>query len=217
MDDSVTELDRHVPDLIKEALNQAYIAAQKAPGVARAVASEMQRSGLVDTAKDIATKAYIHYEPIGKELYVKYEPVAEHYAVSAWRKLNTFPMFPQVAHIVVPTAAYWSEKYNQTVLYTAKKGYLISCYLPLIPVERIAKVFGEEEELATTKPSKPISDSASSSSSDEDEAAPATKPTTTTTTTAPSSAPATKPTTTTTTTPSSAPAKTSKPSPVVAK
>ncbi|OVA04296.1 Rubber elongation factor [Macleaya cordata] len=167
VDDSVTELDRHVPQLVKEASTQAYTAAQKAPGVARAVASEVQRSGLVDTAKAIVKNVYTSYEPTAKDLYTKYEPVAEQYAVSAWRKLNSFPLFPQVAHVLVPTAAYWSEKYNQTVCYTAKRGYVISSYLPLVPLERIAKVFGNQGKAAHQNGS-PVA-SSSSSASDESE------------------------------------------------
>ncbi|RZC52519.1 hypothetical protein C5167_020945 [Papaver somniferum] len=145
VDDSVGELDRHVPNLVKEATNQAYTAAQKAPGLARAVASEVQQSGLIDTGKAIVKTLYTSYEPTAKEMYTKYEPVAEQYAVTAWRKLNTLPLFPQVAHVMVPTAAYWSEKYNQTVCCTAEKGFMVSSFLPLVPTERIAKVFGESE------------------------------------------------------------------------
>ncbi|KAI3509228.1 hypothetical protein L2E82_24431 [Cichorium intybus] len=91
---------------------------------------EVKTSGVVETASGLA-----------KGLYVKYEPVAEQYAVSAWQSLNQLPLFPKVAKVVVPTAAYYSEKYNQTVQETAVKGYKLSSYLPLVPTERIAKVF----------------------------------------------------------------------------
>ncbi|KAA8549174.1 hypothetical protein F0562_000858 [Nyssa sinensis] len=145
VDESMNELDRHVPSLVKEASCQAFSAAQKAPEVARAVASEVQRVGVVDTATNLAKTVYTKYEPTAKELYSKYEPVAEEYAVLAWRSLNRLPLFPQVAHAVVPTAAHWSEKYNQVVIYTAERGYTLSGYLPLVPIERIAKVFQDAE------------------------------------------------------------------------
>ncbi|KAK9281270.1 hypothetical protein L1049_004166 [Liquidambar formosana] len=141
VEESINELDRHVPSLLKRASSQAFTAAQKAPELARAVASEVQRTGVVDTAKNITKTVYVKYEPTAKELYWQYEPVAEHYAVSAWRSLNRLPLFPQVAEIVVPTAAYWTEKYNQAVCCMAEKGYTVSTYLPLIPTERIVKVF----------------------------------------------------------------------------
>ncbi|CAK9178023.1 unnamed protein product [Ilex paraguariensis] len=137
VDESINELDRHVPSLVKQASSKALLVAQKAPDVVRAVASEIQSAGVVEAAKNLYTK----YEPTAKELYSKYEPVAEHYAVSTWRSLNRLPLFPQVAHVVVPTAAYWTEKYNQSVTYTAKRGYTVSYYLPLVPIERIAKAF----------------------------------------------------------------------------
>lgn len=141
MDESINELERHLPNLVKQASCQALSAAQKAPEVARAVASEVQRSGVVDTASNVAKTVYVKYEPTAKQLYTKYEPVAEQYAVSAWRGLNQLPLFPQVAGIVVPTAAYWTEKYNETVRGTADKGYAVATYLPVVPIEKIAKVF----------------------------------------------------------------------------
>lgn len=140
------EVERHVPSLVKEASNQAYTAAQKAPEVARSISDEVQRAGVVGTASELAKTAYAKAEPVAKTLYSKYEPVAEHYAVSAWRSLNKLPVFPQVAQVVVPTAAYWTEKYNKLVRHSAGKGYAVAGYLPLVPTERIAKVFGENGE-----------------------------------------------------------------------
>lgn len=128
MDESLKELKKHVPSLLKQASSQA-----------RAVASEVHRAGVLDTAKHISICVYYKYEPTVKELYWRYEPVAEQYAVSAWRSLNRLPIFPQVAQIVVPTATYWSGKYNQVVCYTDARGYAVAEYLPLIPIERIAK------------------------------------------------------------------------------
>jgi hypothetical protein len=98
---------------------------------------------VVDAAMNITKTMYSKYEPTARELYYKYEPVAEQYAVLAWRSLNRLPLFPQVAQIAVPTAAFWSEKYNQVVGSAAEEGYTIALYLPLIPIERISKVFDE--------------------------------------------------------------------------
>ncbi|PQQ14547.1 stress-related protein [Prunus yedoensis var. nudiflora] len=134
VDESLGELDRHVPCLVKQASSQALSVAQKAPEVARTVALEVQRAGLVDTARNLTVS-----------VYAKYEPVAERYAVSAWRSLNGLPLFPQVTQIMVPTVAYWSAKYNQAVGYSADRGYSVAEYLPLIPTDRIAKVFDEAE------------------------------------------------------------------------
>ncbi|KAL9248124.1 hypothetical protein vseg_021482 [Gypsophila vaccaria] len=145
VDESVAKLEQTVPPVVKQVSSQAYSVARNAPEVARGVASEVQRAGLKDTASGIAKNIYTKYEPTAKVLYNKYEPVAEHYAVSAWQTLNRLPLFPQVAQVVVPTAALCSEKYNQTVKVGAEKGYRVANYLPLVPTEKIAKVFGTSD------------------------------------------------------------------------
>ncbi|KZV32358.1 stress-related protein-like [Dorcoceras hygrometricum] len=131
---------------MKQVSSQAWSAAQKAVEVARDLASELLRSGVVDTASNVAKTMYMTYGPTVKELYSRYEPVAEKYAVTAWYQLNRLPIFPQAAHVMVPTAAYWAEKYNQAVVYAAEKDYVVSCYLPLVPIEKIAKTFGKVED-----------------------------------------------------------------------
>ncbi|XP_023736631.1 stress-related protein isoform X2 [Lactuca sativa] len=105
---------------------------------------------VVETASGLAKTAYTEIEPTAKEMLVKYEPVAEEHAASAWQSVNKVPLFHGVANAVIPTAGYVSEKYNQTVQQTSEEGYKASSYLPLVPTEKIAKVFKapdqEEEE-----------------------------------------------------------------------
>ncbi|KAK9146934.1 hypothetical protein Sjap_006837 [Stephania japonica] len=132
VDSSVSEVERHVPSIVKDASTQA-----------RGVASEVKRVGVVDATTKLAKTVYTKYEPAAHDLYTKYEPVAEQYAVTAWRKLNGLPLFPQVAQVVVPTAAYVSERYNQVVSHSAQRGHVAFSYLPLVPIEKIAKVFGD--------------------------------------------------------------------------
>ncbi|XP_072997161.1 stress-related protein-like [Typha latifolia] len=145
VEDAAEELDRHLPALVKSASAHAYAAAQSTPEVARTVASEVHRSGLSGAAK----AAFDRYEPVAQELYAKYEPAAEQYAVAAWRSLNRLPLFPHVAQILVPTAAYWAEKYNRAIAYAAANGYPAVRYVPEIPTDRIAKVFGGGETNGT--------------------------------------------------------------------
>ncbi|MQL90402.1 hypothetical protein Taro_023003 [Colocasia esculenta] len=144
VDESLSELDRRLPSAVKEASSQAYTAAQRAPEVARSVAGEVQRAGVVGTAVDLAKGVATRCKPTAKQLYARYEPVAEQYAAATWRALNRLPLFPQAAHVVVPTAAHLSGKYNSAVCYGAEKGYAVAAYLPLVPTERIAKVFGSD-------------------------------------------------------------------------
>ncbi|XP_061349407.1 stress-related protein-like [Gastrolobium bilobum] len=115
-------------------LHNSISAAHRAPVAARTTASEMARS------------VYSKCEPAAKVLYERYEPKAEQCVASAWRMLNRLPLFPAVANVVVPKAAYCTEKYKETVVAAAEKGYRVSAYLPLVPVERIAKVFIEKEK-----------------------------------------------------------------------
>uniref|UniRef100_A0A7N0SZJ4 Stress-related protein n=1 Tax=Kalanchoe fedtschenkoi TaxID=63787 RepID=A0A7N0SZJ4_KALFE len=128
MGDLINEADHLVPSLLKQGSNQA-----------RSMATEFQLSSPVDIAKNIIASM----EPTIRDAFEKYEPVAEQYAVSAWRTLNKLPLFPQVAQIMVPTAAYWADKYNSAVYGAAERGYSVSNLMPVIPVERIAKVFDE--------------------------------------------------------------------------
>ncbi|KAE8684099.1 Stress-related protein [Hibiscus syriacus] len=150
VDESVTKLDSRVPPVIRQMSTKAVSAAQKAP----AVASDVHRDGVVNTASEYAKSVYTKYEPTAKELYAKYEPKAEQCAVSTWRTLNKLPLFPRVASVVVPTAAYCTDKYNQTVVIGAEKGYKVVSYLPLVPTEKIAKVFGEQKP--ETEPLEPV-------------------------------------------------------------
>ncbi|XP_030945989.1 stress-related protein-like [Quercus lobata] len=131
--------------LVKQASSKALIVVHKVPEVALAVASEVQRAGVVDTTKSVSRTIYTKYEPTVKELYTRYEPVAEHYAVLAWHSLNWLPLFPPVAHIVIPMASYWSDKYNQVVCHSAQRGCAVATYLQLIPKEKIVKVFKEAD------------------------------------------------------------------------
>lgn len=146
----LSELDRHLPSAVKAASARAYTAARRAPEVARSVAGEFQRAGVVGTAVDLAKGVATRCEPAAKQLYARYEPAVEQYAVSAWRALSRLPLFPQAAQIVVPTAAHLSERYNRAVCYCAEKGYAVTAYLPLVPTERIAKVFGSAGGETTT-------------------------------------------------------------------
>ncbi|XP_027364520.1 stress-related protein isoform X2 [Abrus precatorius] len=116
---SVAEFDHHVPSNVKKVSSQA-----------RSVVSEVRRAGFIDAASGFA-----------QTVYSKFEPKAEQCAVLAWRRLNQLPLFPQVANAVLPKAAYCTEKYNEVVVFSAKKGYKVLAYLPLVPTEKIAKVF----------------------------------------------------------------------------
>ncbi|KAJ3669524.1 hypothetical protein LUZ60_011474 [Juncus effusus] len=144
MGSSVETIEKHVPTVVKEA-----------PNLARSVADQVHQTGVVNTATSLARNTlacaepvakdlYTKYQPVAKDLYNKYEPDVERRAAATWRALNRLPLVPQVAGIVVPTAASLSEKYNDVVSVGAERGYTVAAYLPLVPTERIARVFGDE-------------------------------------------------------------------------
>jgi hypothetical protein len=130
VDESVQELDRRVPPVVKEA-----------PTLARSAAAEVQKTGLMGTATGLAKSAIARAEPKARDLYTRYEPVAERKAAEAWAALNRLPLVPSVTRAVLPTAAQLSAKYNSAVLDGAKRGNSVATYLPLVPTERLARVF----------------------------------------------------------------------------
>lgn len=130
----MTKIKQHTPSLIKEASTQA-----------RAIALDVKRAGVVETATNITKTMYVKYEPVAEKYYYKYEPVAEKYVVVAWCSLNRLPLFPQLAHVLVPTAAFCAQKYNQTLVHFTSRGYRVLYYLPLVPVDRIARIFKTTE------------------------------------------------------------------------
>ncbi|KAF8074384.1 hypothetical protein N665_1107s0022 [Sinapis alba] len=118
VDDVLFDVETYVPSLVKKASSQALT-----------VATEVQRAGVLNTTKNIARK---------------YEPVVEYYAATVWRLLNRVPLFPQVAQLVIPTAFYWSEKYNDAVRYVGDRDYYVAEYLPMIPIEKISDILEQD-------------------------------------------------------------------------
>ncbi|KAG2290407.1 hypothetical protein Bca4012_028293 [Brassica carinata] len=122
VDDVFYDVETYVPSLVKRASSQALT-----------VAAEVQRAGVLDTTKSIA-----------RSVLDKYEPVAEYYAATVWRLLNRVPLFPEVAQLVIPTAFYWSKKYNDAVRYVGDRDYYVAEYLPMIPIEKISDILEQD-------------------------------------------------------------------------
>nr|AGE89408.1 small rubber particle protein SRPP3 [Taraxacum brevicorniculatum] len=116
-------VDRKFDEVMPPAVKDATTTARS---LSTNVASEVKNNGVLGTAK---------------ELLVKIEPLAEEYASSAWKTLNYVPYVTTFAKAVAPTASYYSEKYNETVQQSAEKGYKVSSYVPLVPTDKIARVF----------------------------------------------------------------------------
>ncbi|XP_076915847.1 stress-related protein-like [Bidens hawaiensis] len=134
-------LHRHLPTVMEKVSGGAKYTARNLPGASKNLASKSFKS----TSK-VANALHVKYEPTAKRLYKTYEPVATKYAVSAWRSLHKLPVFPQVAQIVVPAIAFLLAQYNYIVCCMADNGYQVAQYLPLVPIDEIAKVFAESED-----------------------------------------------------------------------
>ncbi|KAJ3699892.1 hypothetical protein LUZ61_003597 [Rhynchospora tenuis] len=145
-------VEQHVPPTIKTVTSYVYTVLQVITAALCEFLSDARNSGL-----SAACKAGVNrYKPSVVELYKDYEPIAEQYAVAIWQYLNRLPLFPQAAHLVIPTAAHWAEKYNHAVESASARGIAVVQYLPEIPIEKIAKVFSgsstDRDSVDVTKP-----------------------------------------------------------------
>ncbi len=122
------KFDKHAPPMAKHVVSHAHILIEKALQKAQKFVSEAQAGG---------PRAALHYAA-GE--YTRF--VLTNSAI-VWHKLNHYAIFHTVAGITVPMAAHLSEKYNHVVLGMNKKGYPVVGYLPLVPIDEIAKAFKE--------------------------------------------------------------------------
>ncbi|OIW20753.1 hypothetical protein TanjilG_21818 [Lupinus angustifolius] len=130
VDEATHKFNEHTPPLIKQVANQAKVLVHEVSNKAENVVNEAQSGGLRKAASYVAIESK-QFVLIG--------------SVKLWAGFNHYPPFHAVAKIAVPTAARWSEKYNHVVKGIVGKGYSISGYLPLIPIDEIAKAFKQGE------------------------------------------------------------------------
>ncbi|GFP88383.1 ref/srpp-like protein at1g67360, partial [Phtheirospermum japonicum] len=121
-----------------------------APPAAKSIVSKAQSivkktSELVEEAKvDGPLAAISHVGTISKHLAVNQLAVV-------WYKANQYPALHGVFEMAVPTAAHWSEKYNKLVKDMTVKGYSFLNYVPLVPVEEMARAYKQVEAAAGKK------------------------------------------------------------------
>lgn len=151
VDETFSKVNETVPPTVKQRACQMYGIAKQASEIAWSVVNEVQRTGVIGTATDTTRVMYSMCEPTAKDFYAKYEPVAEEWALFVWRKLLKLPLVPQMIHILIPTATYWSEKYNHFVTYLSHKQFRIASYLPYIQVKKINKKLERELEGSKAK------------------------------------------------------------------
>ncbi|OIW18020.1 hypothetical protein TanjilG_07604 [Lupinus angustifolius] len=126
VDEATHKIDEQAPPLIKQVANQSKVLINKVSQKAEKLVNLVHSGGPKAAAKYVATES--------KQFVLTG-------SVKLWASLNHYPLFYVVAKMAIPTAAHWSEKYNHVVKGIAEKGYNISEYLPLIPIDEIAKAF----------------------------------------------------------------------------
>jgi len=126
VDEATHKFDEHAPPVAKHLADQAKGLIQRVINEAGKVASEAQSGG---------PRAAVHYVATESKHLVLIN------SVKLWNGLNHYPPFHALAEMAVPTAAHWSEKYNHVIKAMTQKGYCFVGYLPLIPIDEIAKAF----------------------------------------------------------------------------
>lgn len=149
VDDGTTKFDEHAPPLAKKVVSKGQSLFQKASEVAQDLFKDIQVAG--------PRAAIYHAGELSKQLATSQLAVL-------WYHVNLYPPLHGIAQMAAPTAAHWSEKYNQLVTGLKEKGYNIVSYIPLIPVEEISKAYKQvesatkKEDATNSSPSKPESD-----------------------------------------------------------
>ena len=130
VDEAAHKFDEHAPSLAKQVASQVTCLVQEVTHKAEKVVSEAQSGGARAAANYVATES---------------KQIVLFGSVKLWTGLNHYPPFHAVAEMAVPTAAHWSEKYNNVVKGTSEKGFAVFGYLPLIPIDEIATAFKQGE------------------------------------------------------------------------
>lgn len=130
VDEAVIQFNKHAPVVAKHIAIKAQYVMQSAS----------QKAGeLVQQVKAGGPRAGVYY--VTKES----KQIALTQSVLVWVALNQYPPVRKVASAAVPVAEIAAVKYNHVVNDMAHKGYTIFGYLPLVPVEDIAKEFKKAE------------------------------------------------------------------------
>lgn len=126
VDEATHKFDEHAPPFAKriawEVHHLILVTAEKA-----------QR--LVNEAQMGGPHAALHYAA------AESKQVLLDQSVKVWIRLNKVQPVHLVVEMIVPTAAHWSKRYNHVVMDVKRKGYPVIAYLPLVPIDEIAKAF----------------------------------------------------------------------------
>ncbi|KAI3929883.1 hypothetical protein MKW98_004037 [Papaver atlanticum] len=143
LDEAVHKFAKQAPTLAKQVASQSCVMVQKVSHITKAIVSETQTRGL--------STAAIYFVNIS-EIYLMEQ------AAKTWHTLAQISPLNIMEELVVPTAALWSAKYNKFIISMTQKGFFGFSYLPLVPVDIIAKASKMEEEVKKQDGVKPNSE-----------------------------------------------------------
>ncbi|KAJ7957560.1 Rubber elongation factor protein (REF) [Quillaja saponaria] len=86
-----------------------------------------------------------HAPPFAKQAVYQAQGLIQKLTLKTVKVVNEAQTGGPLAEKAVPTAAHWSEKYNNVIKDLTRKGYAVFGYLPLVPVEEIAKASKQGE------------------------------------------------------------------------
>lgn len=153
--DVSSKFDKQAPPMAKKVVTHVHVFIYKATEKAQCFVKEVRTGG---------PKAGFKYAAVG------YKYVVVTSSVKVWVKLNQYKPIHAVGEKALPVAAKLSGRYNDLVTDMSQMGYSVVGYLPLVPVDDIAKAY--EKEYAAQKkgdtPATTTTTDGSKSSSDSD-------------------------------------------------
>ncbi|KAF8378005.1 hypothetical protein HHK36_029338 [Tetracentron sinense] len=126
VDGASNKFDKHAPALAKKVVSKSLSVLQKTSQVTKTLVTEARTNGPSAAANQAGTQ-------FKQFLLIQ--------AVKGWSRLNQIPSVQKV----IPMLTQLSEKYNTVVAGMVKKGYPIVSNIPLVPIEKIGKVFNQSE------------------------------------------------------------------------
>ncbi|GER44787.1 rubber elongation factor protein (REF) [Striga asiatica] len=130
VDEATNKFNECAPTFAKNLVSKAQSIFRKASELASELTAEAQVKGPL--------AAISHAGTISKQ-------VAVNLLVVVWYKANKHPILHGLFEMAIPTAAHWSEKYNNLVKNLSTKGFTFMGFVPLVPVEEISMAYKQVE------------------------------------------------------------------------
>lgn len=131
VDEAIHKYDKLAPPLVKQVLRQAKYVVIKLSDAAIQLWKVVKADG---------PTAALHY---AYDFYKLLRPLIQ--LAKLWYEINKISHLNVVAQKVLGTVSHISKKHNEVISGMAAKGYSVFCYLPLVPIDDIARAYNEVE------------------------------------------------------------------------